>query len=49
MFSFVKNRYTFYIIAASLFLLSLLSPLLLRLNMGIDMTGGMQIEYTTTE
>lgn len=46
MFSFVKNRYTFYAIALSLFVLSLLSPLFLRLNLGIDMTGGIQIEYT---
>jgi preprotein translocase SecF subunit len=46
MFSFVKNRYTFYAIALTLLVLSLLSPFLTRLNMGIDMTGGMQIEYS---
>jgi preprotein translocase subunit SecF len=46
MFSFVKNRYTFYTIALTLLVLSLLSPFLTRLNMGIDMTGGMQIEYS---
>lgn len=46
MFSFVKNRYTFYSIAIGLLILSLLSPFLVRLNLGIDMTGGIQIEYT---
>lgn len=46
MFSFVKNRYTFYTIALTLLILSLLSPFFTRLNMGIDMTGGMQIEYS---
>ncbi len=45
-FSFVKNRYTFYVIALALLLLSLLSPFFVRLNLGIDMTGGMQIEYS---
>lgn len=48
MFSFVKNRYTFYAIALILLVLSLLSPFFTRLNMGIDMTGGMQIEYSVT-
>lgn len=46
MFSFVKNRYTFYAIALTLFITSLLSPFFLRLNMGIDMTGGIQVEYS---
>lgn len=46
MFSFVKNRYKFYAIALTLLVLSLLSPFFTRLNMGIDMTGGMQIEYS---
>lgn len=46
MFSFVKNRYKFYTIALTLLVLSLLSPFFTRLNMGIDMTGGMQIEYS---
>jgi preprotein translocase SecF subunit len=46
MFSFVKNRYTFYAIALTLLVLSLLSPFFTRLNMGIDMTGGIQIEYS---
>lgn len=46
MFSFVKNRYTFYTIALVLTVLSISSPFLVRLNMGIDMTGGIQIEYS---
>jgi preprotein translocase subunit SecF len=45
MFSFTKNRFTFYIIAVVLFVFSLLTPFLFRLNFGIDMTGGVQIEY----
>lgn len=49
MFSFVKNRYTFYAIALTLLILSLLAPFLTRLNMGIDMTGGTQIEYTVNK
>lgn len=48
MFSFVKNRYTFYAIALTLLIASLLSPFFLRLNMGIDMTGGIQVEYSVT-
>lgn len=46
MFSFVKNRYTFYAIALVLLVLSLASPFFTRLNLGIDMTGGIQVEYT---
>jgi preprotein translocase SecF subunit len=45
MFSFVQHRYSFYAIALILIILSLVSPFFIRLNMGIDMTGGMQIEY----
>ncbi len=48
MFSFTKHRYTFYVIALILFVGSLLTPFLLKLNLGIDMTGGMQIEYSVT-
>jgi len=44
-FSFVKNRFTFYTIALVLFLGSLASPWVLGLREGIDMTGGIQIEY----
>ena len=45
MFSFVKNRFTFYTIAIVLFVASILSPWILGLREGIDMTGGIQIEY----
>lgn len=45
MFSFVKKRTAFYLISGALFLGSLASPWILGLNEGIDMTGGIQIEY----
>ncbi len=47
MFSFTKNRFRFYTIAGVLIVLSLLAPFLLPggVNLGIDMTGGIQIEY----
>lgn len=48
MFSFVKNRYTFYAIALVLMVGSLLSPFFTRLNLGIDMTGGIQVEYSVS-
>lgn len=48
MFSFVKNRYYFYVIALGLLVISLLAPFLFKLNLGIDMTGGIQIEYTVS-
>ncbi len=47
MFSFTKNRFTFYIVAIVLSVVSLIAPFVLKLNLGIDMTGGIQIEYTT--
>ncbi len=46
MFSFVQNRFYFYAIAFGLFLFSLASPWIIGLNEGIDMTGGIQIEYS---
>ncbi len=49
MFSFVQNRRKFYTVAVVLFVLSLLSPWFLKLHQGIDITGGIQIEYTVTE
>ena len=49
MFSFTKNRFRFYTVAIILSAIALLAPLLLKLNLGIDMTGGIQIEYSTTE
>ncbi|NRH21379.1 protein translocase subunit SecF [Candidatus Gracilibacteria bacterium] len=45
MFSFVKNRFYFYALAFGLFLFSIVSPWIFNLNQGIDMTGGVQIEY----
>lgn len=44
-FSFVKNRKKFYIISGSLFLFSILSPFILPVHQGIDLTGWIQIEY----
>ncbi len=46
MFSFVKNRYYFYVLAFGLFLFSLSTPWTIGLNQGIDMTGWVQIEYS---
>ncbi|MBC7498413.1 protein translocase subunit SecF [Candidatus Gracilibacteria bacterium] len=45
MFSFVQHRFYFYAIAFGLFLFSIASPWIIGLNEGIDMTGGIQIEY----
>lgn len=45
MFSFVKKRQQFYVIALILTSISLVSPFLFGVNLGIDMTGGIQIEY----
>lgn len=49
MFSFTKNRFAFYAIAFGLFTASLMSPLFLNLNLGIDITGGIQVEYNLGE
>jgi preprotein translocase SecF subunit len=49
MFSFTKNRFAFYVVALGLLISSLLAPLFLKLNLGIDMTGGIQIEYNLPE
>jgi preprotein translocase SecF subunit len=46
MFSFVQHRFYFYAVAFSLFLASLASPWIMDLKQGIDMTGGVQIEYS---
>jgi len=48
MFSFVKNRFSFYAIALLLVAISLILPFITKLNLGIDMTGGIQVEYKTT-
>ncbi|GAB0175294.1 MAG: hypothetical protein HHAS10_11730 [Candidatus Altimarinota bacterium] len=45
MYSFVHNRFKYYTIAGILVLFALVSPWLFGLNQGIDMTGGIQIEY----
>lgn len=48
MFSFVQHRFYFYAVAFGLLLFSLASPWLIGLNEGIDMTGGIQIEYAVS-
>lgn len=49
MFSFTKNRFRFYTVALALSIISLAAPFVLGINLGIDMTGGIQIEYTVTK
>lgn len=49
MFSFTKNRFRFYTWAAILTCISLAAPFIVWLNLGIDMTGGIQVEYTTLQ
>ena len=48
MFSFVQNRFRFYTVAVIFIVFALLSPWILPrgINLGIDMTGGIQIEYS---
>lgn len=46
MFSFIKNRKAFYVLALILIVASLLAPWGLGVHQGIDMTGGIQIEYS---
>ena len=48
MFSFVENRFRFYGVAIALVIFSLLSPWIFGTNKGIDMTGGIQIEYAVS-
>lgn len=45
-FSFIGFRKTFYTIALALIVISFVSPLILGMRLGIDMTGGVQLEYT---
>ncbi len=47
MFSFIKNRFYFYGISTVLMIFAVLSPFILGTNLGIDLTGGIQIEYRT--
>ena len=48
MFSFVQNRFRFYTVAVIFIVFAILSPWILPrgINLGIDMTGGIQIEYS---
>lgn len=46
MFSFIQNRFYFYGVALALTVFSLLTPWIFGVNLGIDMTGGIQIEYS---
>lgn len=45
---FIGNRKTFYWISGILFLLSFVTFFFVPKNLGIDMTGGLQIEYSST-
>lgn len=48
MFSFVKNRSKSYIVAWVLFIASILFPFILPIHQWIDLTWGIQMEYSTT-
>jgi len=48
MFSFTKNRFAFYAVAFGLLVISIILPFVMKLNLGIDMTGGIQVEYKVT-
>ena len=48
MYSFVKNRKFAYILAAILFIFSVISPFILPFHQGIDLTGGVQVKYNVT-
>ncbi|MCK9271999.1 protein translocase subunit SecF [Candidatus Gracilibacteria bacterium] len=43
---FIKNRFKFYSVAVFTSAIAIISLFVLPLNLGIDMTGGMQAEYT---
>lgn len=49
MYSFVSNRKYAYAVAVALFLFSLLSPFILPFRQGIDLTGGIQAEYSVPQ
>ncbi len=44
--NYIKNRFAFYAVALVLFVLSLASPFIFSLNLGIDMTGGTLAEFS---
>jgi preprotein translocase SecF subunit len=44
-FDYIKNRSIFYIIGAALMVFSVVAGFVFDLNLGIDMTGGIQAEY----
>ncbi|MBP8017124.1 hypothetical protein KAZ01_03895 [Candidatus Gracilibacteria bacterium] len=47
-FNFIKNKKFFYSGAIIITIISILATIFLPLNLGIDMTGGIQIEYSYT-
>jgi preprotein translocase SecF subunit len=44
-FNFIKNRFTYYAVAIVLLAISLAAPFAFPMNLGIDMTGGIQAEF----
>ncbi|EKE27324.1 MAG: Protein-export membrane protein SecF, partial [uncultured bacterium (gcode 4)] len=47
-FNFISKRFSFYSVAASISLIAIIAIFALPLNLGIDMTGGVQAEYSYT-
>ena len=43
--NFIKNRFLYYSIALVLVVISVVAPFVFPMNLGIDMTGGAQIEF----
>ncbi len=44
-FNFIKNRFSYYAIALALVVISAAAPFVFPMNLGIDMTGGIQAEF----
>lgn len=44
-FNFIKSRFTYYAIAGVLTAISIAAPFVFPMNLGIDMTGGIQAEF----
>lgn len=44
---FIKNRFAYYAVAVVLMVVSLVAPFLFPMNLGIDMSGGIQAEFDT--